>query len=70
MPRREISPQQLRDDEDWAGNNVAVTCPACSKVYLVSGFMHRSGRACPKCGKSKVVWTTTRDKNGTVRLEW
>ena len=40
---------------DWVGNNAAFTCPReeCSKVYLVSSYLHRSGRECPLCGQSK-----------------
>ncbi len=31
--RRAIDPNQL--GEDWLGNNVAVTCPLCNKVFVV-----------------------------------
>lgn len=39
--------------EDVAGNNIALTCPACGKVYIVSEFLHGGERSCPKCSKSK-----------------
>lgn len=44
----------LGDDEDWVGNNVAVRCPCCGKVFIVSAFppQHGGTRNCPKCGKS------------------
>jgi predicted RNA-binding Zn-ribbon protein involved in translation (DUF1610 family) len=39
---------------DKFGNNAAFSCPACEKVYIVSGIAHRSkGRSCPQCGKSR-----------------
>ena len=39
---------------DWVGNNIALACPACLKVFIVSGLIHREGRKCPNpsCGKS------------------
>jgi hypothetical protein len=30
-----------------------MACPVCLKVFIVSGPVHRDGRACPKCGKAK-----------------
>jgi len=50
MPRRPIDPR--RPTEDWEGNNIALACPGCGKVYVVSGLIHRQGRACPICGES------------------
>jgi hypothetical protein len=38
---------------DKFGNNAAFSCPACEKVYIVSGIAHRKGRVCPHCGKSR-----------------
>jgi ribosomal protein S27AE len=53
MPQCEIGPSQI--GEDWEGNNIAITCPACGKVFIVSGLIHKGRRACPKCGKSTGV---------------
>jgi hypothetical protein len=46
--------------EDWFGNNIAVTCPCCSKVYLVSAVLSETGgkkgeRQCPDCKRSTGV---------------
>lgn len=49
---RELDADNLRKDEDCAGNNAAFTCPKCGKVFLVSGMIHKKGRQCPSCGKS------------------
>jgi Zn finger protein HypA/HybF involved in hydrogenase expression len=53
MEKRNLNPNELLLSEDWEGNNIAVTCPACGKVYIVSSMLHRKGRACPNCGRSK-----------------
>lgn len=45
--------------EDWYGNNAAVCCSACGKVFLVSQVLHRKGRACPKCGLTHATVTRT-----------
>jgi len=39
--------------EDWHGNNAAVRCPICGKTYLVSGFIAKGQRQCPKCHQSR-----------------
>ena len=36
--------------EDWYGNNAAICCGSCGKVFLVSQILHRKGRSCPQCG--------------------
>lgn len=51
MNQQQLSPNNLGQNEDWVGNNAAFTCPACGKVFIVSGMLHREGRPCPKCGK-------------------
>ena len=38
---------------DWVGNNIALSCPACGKVYVVSGIANHGNRDCPECGKSR-----------------
>jgi hypothetical protein len=39
---------------DWWGNNVALKCP-CGQVYIVSRFLGKGKRKCPKCGKSEGI---------------
>lgn len=51
--RRELNRKQLGLLEDWQGNNIALACPVCLKVFIVSGMIHRKGRECPNCGKSR-----------------
>jgi hypothetical protein len=51
--RRELKRDHLGLLEDWQGNNIALACPICLKVFIVSGMIHRGGRDCPHCGKSK-----------------
>ena len=48
---------------DCHGNNAAVICPACSKPYVISGFLNKGIRSCPHCGKSKAVFAD-------VKAEW
>jgi transcription elongation factor Elf1 len=50
--QREIAPSKLT--EDFHGNNAAVTCPVCGKVFVVSALLDDQGRRCPnaRCGKS------------------
>ena len=49
-----LDQKNLKKNQDWLGNNIAVTCPVCGKVYLASYFLNRNkGRDCPGCGKSK-----------------
>lgn len=67
MPKRSVDPTRL--DEDWEGNNAAVTCPACGKVFIVSGQIHSGSRKCPKCGKSRVTIEGGRKSGGTASLE-
>ena len=61
---REIDPNWK--DEDVLGNNAAVTCPKCGKVYIVSAFASPLGaRRCPRCQQS-----IARFRNGVATLEW
>ena len=56
---RFLDKNNLGHDEDWYGNNVAVRCFACGKVFLASQVLHRKGRTCPAvdCGKTVVRFT-------------
>jgi len=67
MPTRRIDPG--RRDEDWQGNNVAVRCPSCDTVYIVSEFLHGGARRCPTCEISEArVQGVPND--GNAELEW
>jgi ribosomal protein S27E len=70
MNVRELHGESLAQDEDWEGNNAAVTCPVCGKVYLVSGVIHKGERRCPSCGKSTAYITGGRKQSGSARVEW
>jgi len=52
MRTRKLDKSDLAHDEDWCGNNVALTCPTCAKVFLVSSALHKNGRACPNCERA------------------
>lgn len=65
--QRAIDPNQLC--EDWLGNNIAVTCPLCKKVFIASSHLNRGGRKCPKCGRSTAVVNGGKDSNGTATLQ-
>ena len=42
---------------DMYGNNAAVRCPSCLRVFIVSKWINRQrGRACPGCGKSRAIF--------------
>lgn len=65
--QRAIDPNQL--GEDWVGNNIAVTCPMCKKVFVASAHLNRGGRKCPKCGRSTAVVNGGKDSNGTATIQ-
>ena len=60
---RLLDKNNLGADEDWYGNNAAVRCGFCGKVFLTSQILHRKGRACPGlsgeqgCGRTTVQFT-------------
>jgi transcription elongation factor Elf1 len=62
--------------EDWFGNNIALTCPNCGKVYVVSGFLKEPGnegrgeRSCPNCGKSKATVHGSKREGGSAFVVW
>lgn len=79
MPVRNLDPKKYNAghpvaadaDADWFGNNAAFTCPVCSKVFLVSGFIQKNGRRCPGCGKSiGHVTGTAEDGTAIAKIEW
>jgi hypothetical protein len=69
MPMREIDRAAIRPDEDWIGNNAAFTCPVCNRVFVVSGLLHKKGRACD-CRHSRGFVTGGKDSGGRAWLEW
>jgi hypothetical protein len=69
---RTIDPDKLKGNEDWEGNNIAITCPVCGKVYIVSGArqIHAGKRPCPGCGKSEGTVKGGRKSGGTASISW
>lgn len=60
MLTRRLDKKTMRRTEDWFGNNAAVCCPICDKVFIVSGFLNKGRRECPATssswlGKRKVL---------------
>jgi Zn finger protein HypA/HybF involved in hydrogenase expression len=52
MAESNLDKNALGRQEDWYGNNAAVRCPVCGQVFIVSGFIAKGQRQCPKCHKS------------------
>ena len=67
MAQRSLDRNLLGTNEDWYGNNAAINCPVCSKLYIVSSFLNKGSRKCPnpRCGQSSIH--ITKDK---VTIEW
>jgi ribosomal protein S27E len=40
--------------KDVYGNNAAVQCPSCDRVFVTSSFLNKSGRVCPGCEKISI----------------
>jgi hypothetical protein len=55
-------------NEDWHGNDAAFTCPACKKVFVVSGLLDRKGRKCPNCSQSIGFVKGGKDSGGTAMI--
>jgi predicted RNA-binding Zn-ribbon protein involved in translation (DUF1610 family) len=75
MPIRNLNSENLQCNEDWEGNNVALTCPFCGKVFIVSAMMHveqgnKGYRKCPACGKSIGQVSGGKNSGGTASIEW
>ncbi len=72
MQRRNIDPARLT--EDFLGNNIAVTCPLCGKVFVVTTLPSLGGgkRVCPnlQCGKSTAFVSGGALSGGTAYIEW
>jgi len=65
MAIRNLTKNNLSSDEDWYGNNAAVTCAVCRQVFVVSGFINKGRRECPRCQKSTAEITDEQ-----VKVEW
>jgi hypothetical protein len=65
MAKRTLDKTALRRTEDWYGNNAAVRCSICGKIFIVSGFLNKGRRDCPICHK-----TSAEMINETVTIEW
>ena len=72
MPSRTLDANALTAQEDWEGNNIAIACPACGKVYIVSERIHGGERICPNpaCGKSRGMVKGGRKSGGTASIHW
>lgn len=65
MPVNKLDKNNLAKTEDWYGNNIAVTCPVCGKVFIASGLTGK--RECPVCHKA----TAYVNADGSeARVEW
>jgi hypothetical protein len=58
---------QVDQKDDWQGNNVAFTCRACGRVFIVSGRIHSGHRTC-KCGQSEGFVKGGRKSGGSAWL--
>ncbi len=63
--KRRLDKDHLRHDEDWYGNNAAVRCPVCGRVFIMSTFISKGQRECPNCHRSSGEIT-----NEAVTLQW
>jgi hypothetical protein len=70
MRRDLLENGQAIHEFDWEGNNAAITCPLCDKVYVVSAMMHPTGRKCPGCENSTGHIKGDRKSGGTAYVEW
>lgn len=69
MKTRNLEPNSLGQKEDWSGNNIAIECPVCAKVYIVSARIHGE-RKCPGCGRSRGIVRGGRDSGGKASVVW
>jgi predicted GNAT family N-acyltransferase len=56
--KRHLDKDNMRHEEDWYGNNAAVRCPVCGKVFIVSTFINKGQRDCPICHLSSAEITS------------
>jgi phage FluMu protein Com len=41
---------------DHRGNNAALECTECHKVFIVSAHIDKTGRVCPHCGEVRAYY--------------
>lgn len=70
MKSFDLRADSRRKDADFSGNNAAFTCPNCAQVFIVSGMIHKNGRACPGCGRSSGFVAGGAGSGGIARLQW
>src|SRR6266516_4414455 len=70
MQTKELDPQNLGPQEDWEGNIIALACPVCGKVFLVSNRIHGGERHCPACGRSRGMVTGGKESGGVASIAW
>jgi hypothetical protein len=69
FPAGGIDAQNLGQNEDWVGNNIAVTCPWCGKAHIVSQLVHYGERICPRYRTSVARVTGSSAKGGVALIE-
>ena len=69
MQTKELTADNLTHKEDWEGNNIALECPVCGKVYIVSELIHGE-RKCPSCGKSRGSVKGGKKGGGKALISW
>ena len=57
VPKRKLDINALGWSEDKLGNNAAVCCPVCGKVFIVSTAIRKGKRECPVCHQSSAEIT-------------
>jgi hypothetical protein len=65
MATKKLDKKALGRSEDWYGNNAALRCPVCRKVFIVSEFLNKGQRGCPSCHTSSAEITKE-----SVTLTW
>jgi hypothetical protein len=65
MAKKILEKGALGRNEDWYGNNAALHCPVCGKLFIVSEFLNKGPRDCPKCHTSSAEIT-----NEGVTVTW
>jgi len=67
MESKILETDKMPKEADYHGNNAAVTCPVCGKIFVVSKLIDKGKRVCPVCGKA----TASISEDGKqVKVEW
>lgn len=70
MPRRYLNHPDDNEGEDWIGNNAAFQCKKCNKTFIVSSFLHPTGRECPRCQGSIGHVSGSLSQLGSAWISW